>query len=158
MENNINTDGIIKKAENSIIPQGESEIAISDDEDNSWADELSGAEDEEQDDPVEEDYYGEEEEIDSKQKQLLELEKSQVIEELKTVGAKKITINVYCTEYDVVKKVAKKVLDFKLKEIEEDHEGAVYKGQGGGKLSLVWDISWHDLAISPDYMTKMQPY
>jgi len=41
---------------------------------------------------------------------------------------KKITINVYCTEYDIVKKVAKKVNDFKLKEIEEDHEGGVHKG------------------------------
>lgn len=67
-------------------------------------------------------------------------------------------MNVYCTEYDVVKKVAKKVLNYKLKEIEEDHDGGVHKGVGGGKLSTQWDLTWHDLAITPDFMTKMQPY
>jgi hypothetical protein len=66
-------------------------------------------------------------------------------------------MNVFCTEYDVVKKVAKRS-DFRLKEIEEDHEGGVHKGVGAGKLSAVWDISWHDLAISPDFMSKMEPY
>jgi hypothetical protein len=35
---------------------------------------------------------------------------------------------VFSTEYDVVKKVAKKVNNFKLVEIEEDHEGGVHKG------------------------------
>lgn len=37
-------------------------------------------------------------------------------------------MNVYCTDYDVIKKVARKVNNFKLKELEEDHEGAVVKG------------------------------
>ena len=64
----------------------------------------------------------------------------------------------YCTEYDVVKKVARKVNNFKLKEYEEDHEGAVINGVGGGKLRTDYDITWHDLAISPDFMTKLQPY
>ena len=67
-------------------------------------------------------------------------------------------MNVCCTEYEVVKKVAKKVLNFKLKEIEEDHDGGVHKGIGGGKLSPSWDVTWHDLAISPDFMAKMEPY
>jgi hypothetical protein len=67
----------------------------------------------------------------------------------------RITMNVYCTEYDVVKKVAKKIMDFKIKEIEEDHDGGIHKGVGGGKLSTVWDVSWHDLAISPDFMSKL---
>ena len=40
-------------------------------------------------------------------------------------------MNVYCTEYDVVKKVAKRVLEFKLKELAEDHEGSIIKGTGG---------------------------
>ncbi len=71
---------------------------------------------------------------------------------------KRTCINVYCTEYDVVKKVAKKVSNFRLVEIDEDHEGGIHKGIGGGKLSAVWDISWHDLAISPDFLSKMQPY
>lgn len=43
---------------------------------------------------------------------------------------KRVAINVYCTEYDVVKKVARKVNNFRMKELEEDHEGAVVKGQG----------------------------
>jgi hypothetical protein len=47
----------------------------------------------------------------------------------------RITMNVYCTEYEVVRKVAKKVLNYKIKEIEEDHDGGVHKGVGGGKLS-----------------------
>jgi hypothetical protein len=65
---------------------------------------------------------------------------------------------VFSTEYDVVKKVAKKVNNFKLVEIEEDHEGGVHKGQGGGKLSPYWDITWHDLAITPDFLAKLEPY
>ena len=71
---------------------------------------------------------------------------------------KKTVINVFSTEYDVVKKVAKKVNEFKLVEIEEDHEGGVHKGQGGGKLSPYWDITWHDLAITPDFLSKLEPY
>lgn len=67
-------------------------------------------------------------------------------------------MNVYCTEYDVVKKVARKVLNFKTKEYKEDHDGGIHKGVGGGKLSSKWDITWHDLAISPDFMAKMEPF
>lgn len=67
-------------------------------------------------------------------------------------------INLFCTEYDVVKKVARKVNNFKLVEIDEDHEGGIHKGVGAGKLSGSWDISWHDLAISPDFLAKMEPY
>ena len=51
--------------------------------------------------------------------------------------------------------MAKKVNNFKLVEIEEDHEGGVHKGQGGGKLSPYWDITWHDLAITPDFLSKL---
>ena len=51
----------------------------------------------------------------------------------------------YCTEYDVVEKVAKKILNAKLKYYEEDHEGGIIHG----------DLSWHDLAISTEFLTKM---
>jgi len=71
---------------------------------------------------------------------------------------KRSIINVYSTEYDVVRKVAKKVNDFKLVEIEEDHEGGVHKGVGAGKLSAAWDITWHDLAITPDFLARLEPY
>lgn len=40
-------------------------------------------------------------------------------------------MNVYCTQYDVVKKCAKQFMGFKLKERPEDHEGAIKKGVGG---------------------------
>ena len=36
-----------------------------------------------------------------------------------------MVMNVYCTEYDVVQKVARKMLGFKLREYKEDHEGSI---------------------------------
>ena len=50
-------------------------------------------------------------------------------------------MNVACTEYDVVKRVAKKLQGFRLKAYDEDHEGAIVRGEGGNKLSKDWDIS-----------------
>ena len=142
------------------------EEGLSDEEDNSWADELSHSEEggaANYDDYYgEEEDYGEEETASKTKKSAYEsAEKVEIQEEesfVKKKPNKKICINVFCTEYDVIKKVAKKVNEFKMKEIEEDHEGGVHKGVGGGKLSTVWDISWHDLAISPDFMSKMEPY
>ena len=40
----------------------------------------------------------------------------------------KLIINVACTEYDVIKKVAKKMCGLKLREYEEDHDGAIRNG------------------------------
>lgn len=40
-------------------------------------------------------------------------------------------MNVACTEYDVVKRVAKKNQGFRLKLYDEDHEGAIIRGEGG---------------------------
>lgn len=37
-------------------------------------------------------------------------------------------MNVYCTEYEVVKKVGRKVLNFRLKNFREDHDGAIRHG------------------------------
>ena len=67
-------------------------------------------------------------------------------------------INAYCTEYDIVHKVAKKLLNWRIKEIEEDHEGGVLNGEGGKKLREDWDITWHDLGITADFLSKMQNY
>jgi hypothetical protein len=64
-------------------------------------------------------------------------------------------MNVFCTEYDVVKRVARRMLGFRLKEIEEDHEGGVYNGEGNCKLKEDWDVSWHDLGITADFLSKM---
>jgi hypothetical protein len=68
----------------------------------------------------------------------------------------KVVMNVYCTEYEVVKKAGRKLNKFKLIEVIENPDGGVQKR--GGKLSPVWDISWHDLAITPDFLAKMEPY
>ena len=45
--------------------------------------------------------------------------------------ARKPVMNVYCTDYEVVKKAAKVYAGFRLKERREDHEGAIVKGVGG---------------------------
>lgn len=71
---------------------------------------------------------------------------------------KRIIINCFCTEYDIVKKVARKECYYKLREYEEDYDGAVIKGESGQKLSKHWDISWHDLSIAPDFLSKMYSY
>ena len=71
---------------------------------------------------------------------------------------RKNVMNVACTEYDIVSRVAKRILGFRLKECEEDHEGAIVNDQGGQKLSHDWDITWHDLGITADFLSKMQPY
>ena len=67
-------------------------------------------------------------------------------------------MNVYCTEYDVIKKVGRKVLNWKLKEYKEDHDGAIRRGQHNQKLCKDWDISWHDLSITADFLSKLSPY
>lgn len=54
--------------------------------------------------------------------------------------------------------MAKKVNNFKLVEFDEDHEGGIHRGVGAGKLSNQWDITWHDLAITPDFLAKLEPY
>ena len=67
-------------------------------------------------------------------------------------------MNVYCTEYDVIKKVARKCLGFKLRNYMEDHDGAIRRGQHNQKLVKEWDVSWHDLSITPDFLAKLNPY
>jgi tubulin polyglutamylase TTLL6/13 len=67
-------------------------------------------------------------------------------------------MNVGNTIYDVIKKVAKKQLGFRLKEQEEDQDGRVIRGEGGQKLSPTWDICWHDAGVTADYFSKMLPY
>jgi hypothetical protein len=71
---------------------------------------------------------------------------------------KKLVMNCAQTEYEVIKKVGRKVCNFRMKSYEEDHEGAIINGVGGQKLSPVWDFSWHDLSITPDFLSKMLPY
>jgi len=70
----------------------------------------------------------------------------------------RLVINVGQTEYDVIKKVARKVCNWRLKYFEEDHEGAIRNGETNQKLSTVFDLTWHDLTISPDFLTKLYPW
>ncbi len=44
-------------------------------------------------------------------------------------GNGRLCMNLYCTEYDVIRKVARKVHNFKIREYHEDHDGAVRRGQ-----------------------------
>lgn len=67
-------------------------------------------------------------------------------------------MNVYCTEYDIVKKAAKVMCGYRLREKKEDHDGAIVNGQYGQKLSEEYDVTWHDLAITADFFSKMLPY
>ena len=67
-------------------------------------------------------------------------------------------MNVYCTDYDVVKKSARNVCGFRMKEYKEDHDGAIVKGEGGKPLAEEWDVTWHNTGITPDFFSKLQPY
>lgn len=71
---------------------------------------------------------------------------------------KRCVINVFCTEYDVIPRVARKYLNFKLKNFEEDHDGGVHGNEKGLKLKPDWDITWHDLGITADFLSKLEPY
>lgn len=48
--------------------------------------------------------------------------------------------------------MARKVLNFKVKFYPEDQEGGIYKKVGGGKLRKDWILTWHDLAITADFL------
>lgn len=71
---------------------------------------------------------------------------------------RKNIMNVCCTEYEIVKRVAKRIVGYRIKEYEEDHEGGIINGEGNQKLSTDWDVTWHDLGVTPDFLSKMQPY
>ena len=68
-------------------------------------------------------------------------------------------MNVNCTEYDVVSRVAKRICNFRIKEFDEDHDGGINNhGEKNQKLKTEWDVSWHDLGITADFLNKMEPY
>lgn len=128
---------------------------ISDEEENSWADELSQSYGSQE----EEDYYDEESPSPLPGKVAsARVDEGEDEQEDETKPGQRIVINVYCTEYDVVKKVARKECNFKIREYAEDYDGAILKGESGQKLSKNWDISWHDLSIAPDFLSKMHTH
>jgi hypothetical protein len=141
------------------------DVEDEDEVDNSFADNASELEDESSsEDPEEEEddeeYNEEEDSPDSpvkKKERILDVNKLEMEGE-KPRKIRRTMLNAYCTEYDIIHKVAKKILNYRLREHEEDHEGAVVNGQGNQRLREDWDISWHDLGITADFLTKMQPY
>ena len=40
----------------------------------------------------------------------------------------------------------------------EDHDGAIWKGETNQKVSMIYDLTWHDLTINPDFLTKLSPW
>lgn len=49
-------------------------------------------------------------------------------------------------------------MNWRCKNWLEDQDGAVRKGEGNQKLSQVYDLTWHDLAISANFFQKLLPY
>ena len=117
--------------------------AISDEEQNSWDESMSESEGSDNEYYDQEDY---DDEVDvTPPPDLQQQDQQQPQEESKEETAEapaavvdpdqsstdgeeetgRLVMNVYCTEYDVVQKVGRKVLGFKLKEYKEDHEGAI---------------------------------
>lgn len=131
---------------------------------NSFGENASDIEDEETTESEEPDQCDEEEEYDEEDspdspvktnKKGLDPTK---IEEEKPKKARRCILNAYCTEYDIIHKVAKKLLNYRIREHEEDHDGGIVNGETNKRLKEDWDISWHDLGITADFLNKMQPY
>ena len=70
----------------------------------------------------------------------------------------RLVVNVGQTEYDVVKKVARRDLNWRLKYYQEDHDGAIRNGERNQKLSPLFDLTWHDLTVTADFLTKLNPW
>lgn len=109
---------------------------VSDEEDNSWADDVSLSE------SGQEDYYDQEYDeetptkvevenakVETKDPEKPEIEIEPELEEQNNSDpSKRIVMNCYCTEYDVVKKVARRDCKFKVREWPEDYDGAIVRG------------------------------
>ena len=97
---------------------------ISDDEANSWDDDLSES------DESDANYYDEEDDEESptkKEEGVDEDHKDEDADNDENEGGR-LVMNVHCTEYDIIKKVARKGFNFKLRYYNEDHDGAIRRG------------------------------
>ena len=104
---------------------------ISDDEANSWEDSIS-----ESDGSLRNDEYYDQEDYDeevspSPRKEPEEKKDGDAAEDYGSEddNGGRLVMNLYCTEYDIIRKVARKVLGFKIREYAEDHDGAIRKGE-----------------------------
>ena len=55
-------------------------------------------------------------------------------------------------------KVAKRYMQYKLIERTEDHEGGIVKRQNGQKLSEDYDLTWHDVPVTADFLSRLLPF
>lgn len=70
-----------------------------------------------------------------------------------------MVMNVAQTDFPLIKTVACRVFNFKLKKYYEDMEGSLGpKKEQGDKLSSKWDLTWHDKYIAPEFLMKVQPH
>lgn len=67
----------------------------------------------------------------------------------------RVAINVQQTEYEIVKKAARNKLNWKLKYFEESFEGGTGESS---RLDERWDVTWHDLGVSPDFIARLHPW
>lgn len=137
------------------------EQALSDASDNSWNEEASeSSPDEDGGACLDNDYYDEEEPTPQKETTLEDPEeaKFQSLLPFKLDADPRLVINVACTEYEVIKKAARKELGWRLKYFWEDHDGALRNNQKGQKLSPLYDVTWHDLSITTDFFSKLYPW
>lgn len=57
-----------------------------------------------------------------------------------------------------MRKIAKKGMNWRCRNWEEDHDGAIRRGEHNQKLSTVYDLTWHDLQVSANFFQKLLPY
>ena len=112
------------------------ENAHSEDElNNSFAEFVSDATEEEEEDEEDEEERKRRLAKKKKKKKKKKMTALEALNKMQRAPPKKkkkpTVINVYCTQYDVVRKCAKQFMGFKLKERPEDNEGAIKKGVGG---------------------------
>lgn len=87
--------------------------------------------------------------LDQRSEELNEKELKALIQKQKI---KRFVINVKQTRYPVVKKVARKQCNWKLKYYGEDKEGPISKTDDHGyKVNPTYDLTWHDGGITVDF-------
>ncbi len=141
------------------------------DVDNSFGDQMSESidEDEEEDDEEEEESderdesedEEEDEEESTRRKTRRRVGKS-IFEKMKEEESKpkkfrKNVMNVACTKYDIIKRVAKKMLGYRLKEYDADHEGGSAHGEGTEKMRQVWEGSGDEQRVTGELTTQRAP-
>lgn len=90
-------------------------------------------------------------------KMITEQELNDLIRQGKEI--KRFVINVKQTRYAIVKKVARKLLNWKLKYYSEDKEGPISKTDDHCyKVNPAYDLTWHDTAITVDFFQKLHTY